>query len=100
MKKMPQDLKQINNRIRKLKAFEDRVQKDPTETKFVYAYQIGTRIGTELVSGVLVGAGLGYLLDRLFGTSPVLLIMFLIFGGAAGFLNVYRFVKKEEARKG
>lgn len=100
MKKMPQDVKQINNRIKKLRSFEKRVQKDPTETKFVYAYQIGTRIGTELVSGVLVGAGLGYILDKVFDTAPVLLILFLIFGGAAGFLNVYRFVKKEEARKG
>ena len=99
MKKMPQDVKQINNRIKKLKSFEDKVQKDMTETKFVYAYQIGTRIGTELVSGVLVGAGLGYLLDKVFNSSPVMLIIFLILGGAAGFLNVYRFVKKEEARK-
>lgn len=100
MKKEPQDLKKINNRIKKFKSFEKKVQKDATETRFVYAYQIGTRIGTELVSGVLVGAGLGYILDKVFDTAPVLLVSFLIFGGAAGFLNVYRFVKREDARKG
>lgn len=99
MKKMPQDVKNINNRIRKLKAFEEHVQKDPTETKFVYAYQIGSRIGTELVAGILVGAGIGYFLDKIFTTSPTLLVIFLILGGAAGFLNVYRFIKKEESRK-
>ena len=50
-------------------------------------------MGTELLSGVLVGAAIGYLADRYLGTRPWLLIVFLFFGGAAGFLNVYRFVK-------
>lgn len=99
MAKIPQDVQHIRKRIKKFKSFEKKVQKDPTETKFVYAYQIGSRIATELVSGVLVGAGLGYLLDKTFDTAPVLLIIFLVLGGAAGFLNVYRFVRKEDGRK-
>ena len=51
---------------------------------------------SELISGVIVGAGIGYLLDILFGTRPLLLIIFLFLGGVAGFLNVYRFVKSME----
>ena len=50
-------------------------------------------------SGVLVGAGLGYFLDKLVGTAPIMLIVFLVLGGAAGFLNVYRYVKKEDLRR-
>lgn len=47
-------------------------------------------VGAELVSGVLVGAGLGILVDWGFGTSPWGLICLFILGSAAGMLNVYR----------
>ena len=50
----------------------------------------GFRLATELVAGILVGAGIGWLLDRLIGTSPVGLIIFLLLGFAAGILNVVR----------
>ena len=50
----------------------------------------GFRLSTELVAGVLVGAALGWLLDRWLGTSPVGLIVFLLLGFAPGVLNVLR----------
>ena len=50
----------------------------------------GFRLATELVAGILVGAGIGWVLDRLIGTSPVGLIIFLLLGFAAGILNVVR----------
>ncbi len=50
----------------------------------------GFRLSTELVAGVLVGAGLGWLIDRLVGTSPWGLIVLLLLGFAAGVLNVMR----------
>jgi len=48
------------------------------------------RIGTELVSAVAVGGGIGFLLDSWLGTKPWLLIGFLLLGNAAGLWNVYR----------
>lgn len=99
MKKIPEDLKQIDERIKKLTARELAARKDKPESDFAYATKTGFRIGTELLSGVLVGAAVGYFLDHLFATKPLLLIIFLFLGGAAGFLNVYRFVKNEERRK-
>jgi ATP synthase protein I len=51
---------------------------------------LAARIGTELVVAVLVGAGIGYGLDRWLGTQPWCLIAFTLFGGAAGMLNVFR----------
>ena len=98
MSEMPQDVELINKRIKKFKSATER-KTDKTDRKFVYAYQIGSRIAADLISGVLVGAGLGYLLDKWLNTQPLCLITFLIFGGAAGFLNVYRFVKKEDCKK-
>jgi ATP synthase protein I len=53
-------------------------------------YAKGFRLSSELVAGVLVGAGLGWLIDRLFGVSPWGLIVFVLLGFAAGVLNVMR----------
>jgi ATP synthase protein I len=53
-------------------------------------YAKGFRLSSELVAGVLVGAGLGWLIDRWFGVSPWGLIIFLLLGFAAGVLNVMR----------
>src|SRR5271166_3291156 len=50
----------------------------------------GLRLSTELVAGVLVGAGIGWALDRWLGISPWGLIVFLLLGFAAGVLNVVR----------
>ncbi len=50
----------------------------------------GFRLSTELVAGVLVGAFIGWLLDRLLGISPWGMIVFLLLGFAAGVLNVMR----------
>jgi ATP synthase protein I len=50
----------------------------------------GFRLSTELVAGVLAGAGLGWLIDRWLGTSPWGLIVLLLLGFAAGVLNVMR----------
>ena len=52
--------------------------------------QIAFRLGTELTVATLIGAGLGYGLDRFFDTRPWCLAVGIIFGGAAGCLNVYR----------
>ena len=50
----------------------------------------GFRLSTEFVGGVLVGAGVGWAFDRMLGTSPFGLIVFLLLGFAAGVLNVIR----------
>ena len=50
----------------------------------------GFRLSVELVAGVLVGAGIGRLLDWWLGISPWGLIVFLLLGFAAGVLNVMR----------
>jgi ATP synthase protein I len=51
---------------------------------------IAFRLVTELVAAVIVGGAVGWGLDRVFGTSPVLLILFFFAGIAAGFRNVLR----------
>ena len=48
------------------------------------------RMSAEFVAGVIAGGGLGWLFDRLLGTSPWGMIVFLMLGFAAGVFNVVR----------
>lgn len=50
----------------------------------------GFRLSSELIAGVLVGALIGWAVDRLFSTSPFGLIVFFLLGFAAGIVNVVR----------
>lgn len=52
-------------------------------------------VGVEFVSGVIVGIGLGFLIDWAFSTKPWGLISFFALGSAAGMLNVYRTLTKK-----
>jgi len=62
----------------------------PRQNVDASAFARGFRLSTELVGGVLVGAGLGWLIDRWLNTTPWGLIVFLLLGFAAGVLNVMR----------
>jgi ATP synthase protein I len=53
-------------------------------------YARGFLLSSELVAGVLVGAMIGWLLDRWLGITPWGLIVFVLLGFAAGVLNVMR----------
>ncbi len=48
------------------------------------------RIGVELVSALIVGVGIGLLLDWWLNTGPLFLIVFFLLGAGAGIVNVYR----------
>jgi ATP synthase protein I len=56
----------------------------------VSAIARGFRLSTELVAGVLIGALIGWLIDRGLGISPWGMIVFVLLGFAAGVLNVIR----------
>lgn len=53
-------------------------------------YSKGYRLASEFVAGVLIGGLLGFGLDKLFGTLPLFLIVFLLLGFGAGILNMSR----------
>ena len=59
----------------------------------------GFRVVTELVAGVLVGGGFGWLLDRLLHTKPLLMIVLGCLGIAAGFWNIIREAMKPPGGK-
>jgi ATP synthase protein I len=51
---------------------------------------IGARVGVELVSALVVAVAIGYGLDRIFHTTPILTAVFVPVGGAAGVANLWR----------
>jgi ATP synthase protein I len=51
---------------------------------------LGLRVVADLLGGILVGMAIGWGLDRWLSTSPLMLIVFLFLGTAAGTLNVMR----------
>ena len=53
-------------------------------------YALALRLGADFVAGVILGAALGWGVDRLFGTGPWGLMVFLLLGFAAGILTVLR----------
>ena len=56
------------------------------------------KLGTELISAVLVGTIIGFILDTWFGTKPWLIIVFFFLGSAAGILNVIKAAKKMQEK--
>jgi ATP synthase protein I len=84
-------LKRLNERLGQLR-FHHPSEITPGQRAAgeVSAIARGFRLSTELVAGVLVGAALGWLIDRWLGISPWGMIVLLLLGFAAGVLNVMR----------
>jgi ATP synthase protein I len=71
---------------------------DPAARRSKRAYDAlsASSVGLELGISVIVGLLGGYYLDRWLGTSPWMLLLFLVFGLIAGFRGVMRSVKRAE----
>ena len=66
-------------------------EKDPTSrSNLGQAF----KMSTELVSAVLVGTIIGFILDTWFDTKPWLILIFFFVGVVAGITNVVRSAKK------
>jgi ATP synthase protein I len=67
------------------KAEAERSGKDQVPAK---GMRQGNRVLTELIAGPAGGALVGWLFDRLLGTSPALLLVCMFFGIAVAFRNI------------
>jgi ATP synthase protein I len=78
---------------KKLQAIKDRkvISEAVSEgAKTGKGYAEAMRYTTDFVSGPIVGAILGYAIDKLFNSSPWGLLIMLLLGFAAGVLNIYK----------
>ena len=51
------------------------------------------KLSTELLAAVAIGTIIGFILDKTFGTTPLLIIIFFFLGVTAGIVNVFRSAK-------
>ncbi len=80
-------LKALEARIADAKKGQDG---DPPMEEHYSQAQQGWRMVTEMVAGLLIGFGMGYGLDALFGTLPIFMVLFTIFGLVAGIKTMMR----------
>jgi len=57
-------------------------------------YGSGLQAGIDVFAGVIGGLLIGWALDRWMGTTPILLLVFLVLGAAAGLRNAYRTMQR------
>lgn len=82
----------------RLKALEDKIEaqkaarpEDTPHQKKDYALaNMAWRMVVELVAGLGIGFVIGYGLDRLFGTMPLFLVVFILLGFVAGIKTMLR----------
>ena len=59
-----------------------------------------TRVATELLAGLIIGASIGLVMDKWFNTKPLFLIIFFILGGIAGIYNLWRQINGQGLKVG
>ena len=82
-----------NNIKTRLKIAKNKIRQSKNEPN---SSNLGTafKLSTELVSAVLVGSIIGFILDSWFDTKPWLIIIFFFVGVIAGIVNVIKSAKK------
>ena len=80
----------------RLKIAKSKLKKDHPEKSSKEGIFLGNafKLGSELLAAVVVGTIIGFILDNWFCTKPLLIIIFFLFGAAAGILNVFKAAKR------
>ncbi|MBQ8670971.1 MAG: AtpZ/AtpI family protein [Alphaproteobacteria bacterium] len=87
MSETPQDIHDLDERIVKAKNKHlSATNPSPQRVVFINVLQITL----EMLSPLIVATCIGYLLDNLLNTLPIIMIVMIVFGVAAGVLNAYR----------
>jgi ATP synthase protein I len=89
--KLPEDarLGSLEQRLKQAQA-EEAVRTGQARSGADRNEQLGNRVLSYLIGGLAGGALIGWVLDRWFGTSPLLLISLLILGTVGGFWNIIK----------
>ena len=89
MEELPDDIKKLNERIKNFQQ-QTKAEVTPKKSQMRVALEGMFRLATEFVSPVLIGLCIGFLADDMFATKPIFMLVFAMFGCAAGVLNLYK----------
>ena len=91
-KNHPDAIKVLNSRLKNARNhIQDPLnQPGPEKAEKGGALGLAFRVSVEIVSAVAIAVGVGWLLDGWLGTTPWLMVVFVVLGFASGVLNVYR----------
>jgi ATP synthase protein I len=90
-RKPPEPRNNLDERLRRFRSERDVATGRTSRPASMHSgLGFAMRIGVELVAALIVGVGIGYLLDNWLNTTPLISLLGFFFGAAAGFLNVYR----------
>ena len=92
MNKPKNKLEDLKNKIQHYEKYKTDLSQNTNKS----GASFGFKISTEIVAALMVGVGIGLVVDNYFGTKPFGLIIFFILGAFAGFLNVYRVMRQIE----
>ncbi|WP_425446175.1 AtpZ/AtpI family protein [Dethiothermospora halolimnae] len=73
--------------------------KKEDKSKILRNLSLITQIGISMIVPILIGIIFGNFLDNKLGTEVIFLIIFLILGVAASFLNLFKITDKLSKRK-
>ena len=89
---MAEDRFKTRLKIAKKRINSEKINENKTDHKSYLG--IAFKMSTELVSAVLVGTIIGFILDNWFDTKPWLILIFFFVGVIAGILNVIKSANK------
>ncbi len=90
----PEDLERLGRRLDEIRRQEDAKKVQPPPTGLEVAF----RLATELFAAAFVGGAMGWGLDWLFNTRPILTVLLFLLGVAAGIRNVVQVANELNVR--
>ncbi|MFS4438287.1 AtpZ/AtpI family protein [Paracoccaceae bacterium GXU_MW_L88] len=93
-------LKDLDSRIKKAQGYKERTRVSKKRDTAEYTGAgFAWRMVIELTVAMVIGLTLGYGLDVIFGTLPIFLMIFGLFGFAAGIKTVMRSAREMQAQR-
>lgn len=90
-------LERLEARISEVK--KAHAEPEPRGDEHYSQAQVAWRMVTELVAGLLIGFGIGYGLDAVFGTIPIFMAIFTLLGFIAGVKTMLRSVTEIQEKQ-
>ena len=90
---MEDNNEELKDEIARAKKILNKSKQENDNNQVTRAFALVTQLGIQMACCVVIGVLLGIFLDRLFGTAPVLIIIFSILGSVASIKVIFDIAK-------